>query len=869
MKRHLLFIATRLSQRLLLVLLLVGSVLFFQKSHAQTTFPYSNSLDGTNTAGLTLLGTNIQYKNGYLQLTPYSSGQAGFLYFDAASFPSNHGIHVEFEYTMQGARHDNSVGGDGLSFFLYDASKTINYTTPGTVGAPPTGASLGYSMGNAAGFPSGGVLTPGAPGGYLGLGFDAYGNFKTQQADRSGFPNSDSYFGSYPTNSFINHLTIRGAAGKDFSTHNPTSGVSSSANTNDDYWGYPILYTASGYDASTTPTIPYYGAYLKMDATSQGQVANQDAGSMLPNATDNKLYSYMTTPVNTIGSPIRLEGLNGSGTSTPTWNPSDPDYRKAFVDIWPKTVNGQSGYSITVVVQQQNTRFPLATDFFIPSGELKYIDNGGIFMDASNNRIPKIATLDATAPANFKFGFAGSTGANMDMIAIHNLYVSIPGSAVANPDYASGCLNGGAVTIANVFDNDISYDNDSHAITGSAQIDKNSFRFNSDFSTVASTGTGMGQQSIVTNGDGSTTVTYKNQAGTWVYTSSAQGVIYTRSSSFKGVAKALYSIYGTASQVNNDNYRSSGGSLQIGLTGPYVNNDTTTWSPTTSASISMLVLSNDTSFVFNPSTGTLVTSGASPINKNSFYFTSADGASNFGTTYSATETTGGTWTYDAATGKVTFTLTNYNYQGTFRVYYRIKTQDGCLSDVDTVVLNLPFALPITLSSFGVTRVNTTALLQWTTSSEINNAGFYIERSADASTWSSIGYVSSLAKGGNSSQDLNYDYSDKSPLAGLNYYRLKQVDIDGKTSYSDVRSVTFDASSSVILYPNPANQTIYIKNVIAGQQLRIISVDGKILKTVTINTTPQSVDIANLLPGLYFVQIWYGNKIIETVKFRKI
>ncbi|RYY54944.1 MAG: hypothetical protein EOO09_12490 [Chitinophagaceae bacterium] len=91
------------------------------------------------------------------------------------------------------------------------------------------------------------------------------------------------------------------------------------------------------------------------------------------------------------------------------------------------------------------------------------------------------------------------------------------------------------------------------------------------------------------------------------------------------------------------------------------------------------------------------------------------------------------------------------------------------------IMSAASVLPVTLQSFTVNAVNTTALLQWVTASELNNDHFDIERSVDGRVFSKIGRV---AGNGTTSIPQDYRFTDASPVSGNNYYRLAQVDIDG-------------------------------------------------------------------------------------------
>jgi hypothetical protein len=122
-------------------------------------------------------------------------------------------------------------------------------------------------------------------------------------------------------------------------------------------------------------------------------------------------------------------------------------------------------------------------------------------------------------------------------------------------------------------------------------------------------------------------------------------------------------------------------------------------------------------------------------------------------------------------------------------------------------------LPITLLNFTVTKQGDNAQLNWSTSSEENNKGFEIQRSTDQSTWTVLNFI---AGAGNSQTEKDYQYLDQNLPAGTYYYRLRQVDYDGNSSFSKVVPVTFDGGMALELKqnrPNPFNNNTSIIMVI--------------------------------------------------------
>lgn len=138
-------------------------------------------------------------------------------------------------------------------------------------------------------------------------------------------------------------------------------------------------------------------------------------------------------------------------------------------------------------------------------------------------------------------------------------------------------------------------------------------------------------------------------------------------------------------------------------------------------------------------------------------------------------------------------------------------------------------LPVQLSYFDSKLQNGKVLIKWRTEQELNNEKFEIERSDDK-TFTVIGTIRGQ---GNSSLPVDYEYTDASPLQGVSFYRLKQIDIDGKSSYSTIRKVDnrIDGIQIKQLFPNPANETVTIQlttNKPVQLHARILNSSGQLL-----------------------------------------
>ncbi len=157
--------------------------------------------------------------------------------------------------------------------------------------------------------------------------------------------------------------------------------------------------------------------------------------------------------------------------------------------------------------------------------------------------------------------------------------------------------------------------------------------------------------------------------------------------------------------------------------------------------------------------------------------------------------------------------------------------------------------------------NKTIVLNWSTSQELNNDHFNIERSIDGANYTTIGSMPA-AKSFNNVEA--YTFTDTHPYEGINYYRLKQVDKDGKFDYSKTVLMGIDGSTSLWqVYPNPAgnNTALYVKTNLAKMQVVLTDVSGKVLYTNQLSAvaTGQKIDIPvnNLAKGVYLLKVSAG------------
>ncbi|MFM9910749.1 MAG: T9SS type A sorting domain-containing protein, partial [Chitinophagaceae bacterium] len=155
--------------------------------------------------------------------------------------------------------------------------------------------------------------------------------------------------------------------------------------------------------------------------------------------------------------------------------------------------------------------------------------------------------------------------------------------------------------------------------------------------------------------------------------------------------------------------------------------------------------------------------------------------------------------------------------------------------------------------FTVEKKNQAALLNWQTAAEQNNDRFEIERSSNGIQFITIGIVKSVS----SLFGAGYSFEDTRPLVGINYYRLKQVDMDGKFIYSRVVQLNFVINSNIKFFPNPAKNTLYINMPFPEiiQSAIILDFTGRIVqRSVTQNSSSISLPIQQLEAGTYGIYL---------------
>ncbi|MES2654782.1 MAG: T9SS type A sorting domain-containing protein [Bacteroidota bacterium] len=236
-------------------------------------------------------------------------------------------------------------------------------------------------------------------------------------------------------------------------------------------------------------------------------------------------------------------------------------------------------------------------------------------------------------------------------------------------------------------------------------------------------------------------------------------------------------------------------------------------------------------------------------------------------------------------------LTNLHLTSTSIGNFSMKAApiSGVNTDIDNQARTAPFyymgadeipssPLPVTLTSLTANVKENNVLVSWTTASEVNNKGFEVERSIDGTEFATIAFVKGA---GNSSNVNSYSKLDlnafNATASNTIYYRLKQVDFDGKYTYSQIVKVykNLEAFSAVAIYPNPFVSQVTVSFNAATQStavIEILDIQGKVVATKTANTvnganTVEVNNTDNLQAGIYFARLTLNgeSQVIKLVK----
>jgi hypothetical protein len=199
--------------------------------------------------------------------------------------------------------------------------------------------------------------------------------------------------------------------------------------------------------------------------------------------------------------------------------------------------------------------------------------------------------------------------------------------------------------------------------------------------------------------------------------------------------------------------------------------------------------------------------------------------------------------------------------------YRLTVTDpvnGCsnFADANLNVLYCLVVLPVKLENFTAEPQGNYVKLDWKVSEEVNVSNYTVEFGTDGREFYKIGSVAAANLG-------SYSVIHNNPVYGLNYYRLKTTDKDGKVSYSEIRRINMNKALGglVKIYPNPASYEIKIAGTPAMVNrpavIRIIAIDGRVVlqQRITKLNQVETIDVSGLVNGRYLVHIVADKEVV--------
>jgi hypothetical protein len=188
-------------------------------------------------------------------------------------------------------------------------------------------------------------------------------------------------------------------------------------------------------------------------------------------------------------------------------------------------------------------------------------------------------------------------------------------------------------------------------------------------------------------------------------------------------------------------------------------------------------------------------------------------------------------------------------------------------------------LPVNLTGFDAKRVGADAVVTWETATELNNRGFEVQVSTDGREFRTLGTIA--AKSPNSVMPQSYRFVDaEANKAGTRYYRLRQIDLDGKTTEFAPRAVRFDGKASaepkLAAYPSPFTNELNLDvySTVAGEgKVTLLDITGRTMSKQSVDLTVGTNQVRlgrveSLKPGIYVVRMVLPSGIVQSTKVVK-
>lgn len=251
---------------------------------------------------------------------------------------------------------------------------------------------------------------------------------------------------------------------------------------------------------------------------------------------------------------------------------------------------------------------------------------------------------------------------------------------------------------------------------------------------------------------------------------------------------------------------------------------------------------------FNAATGStldLPTGPADAVGKANLRIGKFSGTSSNGTgliaTYSGTKSI-----IDPADANIVFNSTLSRWEVTFDV----AGFSGFVVQTSLIVL------PVRIVSFtGKLNADKSASLYWNVAEQLNVQKYVVEKSTDRISFTDIGTVQA-----NTLSGASYTFRDPAAGSGTIYYRIRSVDVDERTSHSDILTLNVKDDKSVFIYPNPVTNSFTLQTTAAyiNESATLLDANGRVIKTVKVTGTLQTVNMEGLAKGLYLLRFTDGN-----------
>jgi hypothetical protein len=190
-------------------------------------------------------------------------------------------------------------------------------------------------------------------------------------------------------------------------------------------------------------------------------------------------------------------------------------------------------------------------------------------------------------------------------------------------------------------------------------------------------------------------------------------------------------------------------------------------------------------------------------------------------------------------------------------YLSLKPSTSTSAEVAATFSNIcSIALPLHLINISALKENEFVIINWETDNEFNVDHFDIERSINGRNFQRINNMPAK----NQAAVNRYQYEDLHPTQGINFYRIKMVDLNGTYKYSTIIKINMNTLSIFQVFPNPARNIVVLSGLTIKKSIRIRTIDGKILAQKSTTGESMSIDMSAYSPGIYIIEYDSGKDI---------